>query len=547
MTTFSDLNLDSKIIKAIEELGFVTPTDIQAKVIPTLLNTKKDIVGLAQTGTGKTAAFGLPIIQNTKIELLYPQTLILSPTRELCIQITKDLKEYAKYYEKLNIVSVYGGASIDTQIKNIKRGAQIIVGTPGRVIDLIKRKRLDISKINSLILDEADEMLNMGFKEEIDKVLLTAPKDKQTLLFSATMPKRIAEIANKYMNDKEQIVAGKQNTGAKNVEHAYYMVRAADRYKALKRIVDFYPNVYGIVFCRTRRETKEVAEKLMQDGYTADALHGDLSQAQRDQVMHRFRLKNLRLLIATDVAARGIDVSDLTHVINYNLPEDSEAYIHRSGRTGRAGKKGRSIVIIHSRELGKIKIIEKKINKTFKHDKVPLGKEICEKQLFNLVDKVEKVEVNEAEINKFLPTIFSKFQHLDKEGIIKHFISAEFNRFLTYYETAPDLNISKDSRNKERNIKSESGFTRYYLNIGKVHKLAPTNLIGLINENLKIRNVKVGKIEILKNFSFFELEAGYESQLIKSMNRSKYKGIAIVIEQAKPRQNERRRKKRNRY
>ncbi|RLD83641.1 MAG: ATP-dependent helicase, partial [Bacteroidetes bacterium] len=445
MITFKETELNPEILKALDELGFVNPTPIQEKTIPHLLSSERDLVGFAQTGTGKTAAFGLPIIHQIDTKSKNVQAIILSPTRELCVQIAQDITNYAKYTKGLNVVAVYGGTSIDTQIRSLKKGAQIVVGTPGRTLDLIKRKKLKLSTVEYLVLDEADEMLTMGFKDDLDAILEGTPAEKQTLLFSATMPKEIANIAKKYMKDSVEISAGKKNIGAENVNHIYYMVNARDRYLALKRIADINPKIYGIVFCRTRRETKEVAEKLMGDGYNADALHGDLSQAQRDYVMSRFRTKKLQLLVATDVAARGLDVTDLTHIINYNLPDDLEVYIHRSGRTGRAGKKGISISIIHSRETGKIRMIQKKVGKTFEHIPVPSGKEICGKQLYNLIDKVEKIEVDESQIEQFLPEIYKKLDWLSREELIKHFVSAEFNRFLAYYKNAPDLNVSSKS------------------------------------------------------------------------------------------------------
>jgi len=424
MITFKETGLNQDILKALDELGFENPTPIQEKTIPHLLSEEQDLIGFAQTGTGKTAAFGLPVIQKIDTDSKKTQAIILSPTRELCVQIAKDLDNYSKYTKGLSVAAVYGGASIDQQVRSLNKGAQIVVGTPGRTLDLIKRKKLKLSTVRFLILDEADEMLTMGFKDDLDAILEGTPDDKQTLLFSATMPKEIAAIAKKYMKDAIEISAGKKNIGAENVNHVYYMVNARDRYLALKRIADINPKIYGIVFCRTRRETKEVAEKLMADGYNADALHGDLSQAQRDYVMNRFRVKNLQLLVATDVAARGLDVTDLSHIINYNLPDDLEVYIHRSGRTGRAGKKGVCLTIIHSRETGKIKMIQKKVGKPFEHAPVPSGKEICGKQLYNLIDKIEKIEVDNSQIDQFLPEIYKKLEWLSREDLIKHFVSA---------------------------------------------------------------------------------------------------------------------------
>ncbi|RLD51830.1 MAG: ATP-dependent helicase, partial [Bacteroidetes bacterium] len=456
MITFEETGISSDLLKAVKELGYETPTEIQEKAIPHLLSNDTDLVAFAQTGTGKTAAFGLPLIMQTDIKSSKTQSLILCPTRELCIQITRDMEGYSKYVKGFRVVPVYGGASIEKQIGDLKKGAHAVVGTPGRVLDLLNRKRLSFTNIEHLVLDEADEMLSMGFKDDLDDILKDSPEDKQILLFSATMPKEIERIANKFMTNPVEISAGKRNAGADNVNHEFYMVNARDRYSALKCLADLHPNIYGIVFCRTRRETKEVADKLMQDGYNADALHGDLSQAQRDHVMNRFRSKILQILVATDVAARGLDVTDLTHIINYNPPDDNEVYIHRSGRTGRAGKKGTSISIIHTREGHRIKALEKIVGKKFNKQNVPTGKEICEKQLFNLVDKVEKIEVDDSQIEQFLPVIYKKLDWLSREDLIKHFVSVEFNRFLGYYKNAPDINAST-SRRDDRDRKSDRG------------------------------------------------------------------------------------------
>ena len=430
---FSDIGLNKNIQKAIKDLGFTEPTPIQQEAIPYLISEEKDLIALAQTGTGKTAAFGLPIIEKIEIDRRLPQTIILCPTRELCLQIAKDMDSYAKYTKGLKITAVYGGANIQTQIRALNSGSQIIVGTPGRVIDLIKRKKLKLNDIQSVVLDEADEMLNMGFKDDLDTILAETPEEKQTLLFSATMPKEVMRITKNYMFSPKTIEVASRNEGAKNVEHHYYMVNARDRYQALRRICDVNAGIYGIVFCRTRRETKDVADKLMQDGYNADALHGELSQSQRDYVMKRFRQKSIQILVATDVAARGIDINELTHVINYNLPDDNEIYIHRSGRTGRAGNKGISIIIAHSRERRKIQSIEKMLKKELLLKKVPSGEEICEIQLLKLVDKVINTKVG-PQIEKYIPAINEKLSHLDKEELIKHFVSTEFNRFLAFYK-----------------------------------------------------------------------------------------------------------------
>jgi len=549
MQKFEDSGLKPEIIKAVKELNFENLTPIQEKTIPHMLSNNNDLIALAQTGSGKTAAFGLPIIEKIDLNSKTTQALILSPTRELCMQIANDIKAYSKYVGNLNVLAVYGGTSIDTQIRALNKGVQIVVGTPGRTNDLIRRKKLKINNINSLILDEADEMLSMGFKDEIESILAETPESRQTLLFSATMPRAIASIAKKYMRNADEISVGNKNQGAENVDHIYYMVNARDKYKALKRIADMNPNIYSIVFCRTRRETQEIAEKLMKDNYNADALHGDLSQAQRDHVMYRFREKNLQILVATDVAARGLDVNELTHVINFSLPENNEGYIHRSGRTGRAGKKGTSITLLHSREKRKIRELESKINKKFTQQNVPGGKEICEKQLFNLIDRVEKIEVEENQIEEFLPVIYQKLDWLSREDLIKHFVSVEFNRFLTYYKDAPDLNFSgrddkrgdrndrgdrrdRDSRN-DRRSRSNTNFSRFFINIGKANKINATNIIGLINEKTRLRDIEIGKIDMLKNFSFFEVDAKFEKNILEAFKDANMGGTKLVVELSK--------------
>ncbi len=544
--TFEGTGLDERILKAINELSFHTPTDIQANTIPHLLSSKKDLIALAQTGTGKTAAFGLPIIHMTDAQLPYIQSLVLCPTRELCIQIAKDFESYANYLPKLNTVAVYGGASIETQIKALKKGAHIVVGTPGRVLDLIRRKTLKLSNIQWLVLDEADEMLNMGFKDELDAILENTPEEKQTLLFSATMSKEVYSIANNYMDAPEQIkIKGKQ-VGAENINHEYYLVPARNKYLALKRIADLYPSIYGIVFCRTRQETKDIAEKLMQDDYNADALHGDLSQAQRDYVMGRFRNRTLQILVATDVAARGLDVDDLTHVINYNLPDDPEVYVHRSGRTGRAGKSGTSIAIIHSKETGKLRRLEKMMNKKMEHKKVPSGQEICEKQLFNLIDKVENIEVNEAQIDQYMPVIFKKLDWLSREDLIKHFVSVEFNRFLAYYQDAQDLNAKPGAdRHDKYDNKSSVPLSRFFINIGAKQNLSKKDILGLVNKNLNQKGVEIGQIEIMKNFSFFEVDARFEKEVLKVFNDLTVNGVPVFVEPAKAKGKGKSKKKRS--
>ena len=564
MILFSELGLKPEIQQAVETLGFEVPTPIQEKTIPFLLDSKTDMVALAQTGTGKTAAFGLPIIQQTDVNNNSTQALILSPTRELALQIANDLNNYSQYIPQLKIAVVYGGADIQKQIRQLEQGASIVVGTPGRTLDLIKRKKLKVGSIRWLVLDEADEMLSMGFKDDLDAILETSPAGKQTLLFSATMPNEIVAISNRYMNNPHEITVGRKNTGAENVEHHFYLIHAKDRYLALKRIADINPNIYGIIFCRTRAETKEVAEKLIQDGYNADALHGDLSQTQRDQVMVRFRSKHLQMLVATDVAARGLDVNDLTHVINYNLPDDPEVYIHRSGRTGRAGKKGISVTLIHLREKGKLRQVEKKINKSFVQKPVPSGKEICEKQLFNLIDKVEKIEVNESEIAQFMPVIYKKLAWLEREELIKHFVSVEFNRFLKYYENAPDINVNESvsgardydsDRNerrsrKPRNEKGDSArsgtfndrggkrrgnyeFSRFFFNLGKKDGINKRKIIDLVNRHLPDKSVEIGDIEVMKNFSFFEVDKRFEKQVLKTFRNADFQGKKMSVDIAR--------------
>ena len=538
MDNFKQTRLHPDILKAITKMGFETPTPIQAKTIPHLMASAHDLIATAQTGTGKTAAFGLPSIHLTDIEDRRTQTLVLCPTRELCMQITKDLGNFSKYINGINILAVYGGASIQSQIKSLKKGAQIVIGTPGRTKDLIKRKRLDISHVVRVILDEADEMLTMGFKEDLEMILAQTPQEKQTLLFSATMSKRVVEITKSYMNNPLEIAAARMNIAADNVQHLYYMVNARDRYEAIKRIIDINTGIYGIIFCRTRRETKEVANKLMHDGYNADTLNGDLSQVQRDDVMGRFRNRQFQILVATDVAARGLDVDDLSHVINFNLPDDDEIYVHRSGRTGRAGKKGISIIIIHTREVRKIREIEKKFSITFIRKTVPSGLDICKKRLYTLIDKVENVEVDEQQIGQFMPDIYKKLEWLEREELVKHFVSTEFNRYLSYYKNARDINISGDSRGGERNKREKrsredrrnTSFAGFYVNVGFQHKLNPGRLIGLINECLQSSDAVIGKIEVMKTFSFFEINNEWESKLFVGFKGKKFEGIPLLIE-----------------
>ena len=516
---------------------------VQEEVIPYLLGNGNDVVALAQTGTGKTAAFGLPLIQKIDVTRRIPQALILCPTRELCLQIAGDLTDYSKYITDLKILPVYGGSSIDSQIRSLKQGVHIIVATPGRLIDLMERKVANLSTVRDVVMDEADEMLNMGFTDSINAILEKVPQDRNTLMFSATMSPEISRIAKTYLHDAKEITIGTKNEGSKNVNHIAYIIHAKDKYLALKRVVDFYPQIYGIIFCRTRKETQEIADKLIQDGYNADSLHGELSQAQRDLVMQKFRQRHLQLLVATDVAARGLDVNDLTHVINYGLPDDTESYTHRSGRTGRAGKTGISIAIINLREKGKMREIERIIKKQFTVGQLPSGKEICEQQLIKVIDEIEKVKVNEEEIEAFLPGIYRKFEWLSKEDLIKRVVSMEFNRFLEYYKNAPEIEQPKNSdkkgepkERKERGTdkekssrKAEKGYTRLFLNLGKTDGFYANQIIELINRNLKKERIQIGRIDLMQNFSFFEIIEAQAPMVIKALNKVVLNGGRKVI------------------
>jgi ATP-dependent RNA helicase DeaD len=534
--TFEEIGIENKYIRAIEEIGIKNPMPVQEKVIPHLIHEDcDDIIALAQTGTGKTAAFGLPLIQKTIPSVRHVQHLILCPTRELCLQISDDLTDYAKYDRDVKITAVFGGASIERQITIIKRGVHIISATPGRLLDLIKRRVVKISKVKSVVLDEADEMLNMGFRDELEAILKETPEDKNTLLFSATMPNEVRKMANKFMKSPVEITIGKKNVGADNVNHVSYMVHARDRYLALKRIADYYPEIYGIIFCRTRRETQEVAEWLIKDGYNADSLHGDLSQPQRNKVMASFRTKHLKLLVATDVAARGLDVENLTHIINYNLPDELGVYTHRSGRTGRAGRSGTSIVIANLKEKHKLKLIEKQLNKKFDNRPVPLGKDICEKQLLHLVDKMEKVEVDNEKIDAFLPAIMHKLEWLDHEELIKKFVSIEFNRFLDYYKNTPDLNVPESSGKRSKQDRTDGKraaerFTRFFINLGKMDNLGPVDVIGMVNDYSNNRNIEIGEIDIKKNFSFFEADKSYTEEILEGFKGKTFKKRKVNVE-----------------
>ncbi|WP_343689123.1 DEAD/DEAH box helicase [Chitinophaga sp.] len=534
MTTFETLGLQEPILKGIQDLGFVAPTPIQEKAIPVLLGGDRDFVGLAQTGTGKTAAFGLPLLQQIDIKQRHPQGLILCPTRELCLQITNDLKNFSKHLGDVSIVAVYGGSSIVQQLRDLKRGVHIVVATPGRLLDIIDRKAVNFSNVRYVVLDEADEMLNMGFQEDINSILSNTPEEKTTWLFSATMPQEVRRIAQKYMSDPFELTVGNKNSGNVNIEHEYYVVRPREKYAALKRIVDFNPEIFGIIFTRTKIESQEIAESLIRDGYNADALHGDLTQQQRDKVMKRFREKSLQVLVATDVAARGIDVDNVTHVINYELPDDVENYTHRSGRTARAGKSGVSIAIISSRDIGKIRQIERVIGKKFVKAEVPDGFAVCEKQLFGLVHKVHNVVVNEEQIEPYLERIFEEFQAMTKEEIIKRFASLEFNQFLEYYQDAPDLNVKEERRTfegGERGAARGNGkFTRLFINLGSVDDFTRGDMLRYLCDTSGVRGNKIGRIDLKGVYSFFEVENDVVDKFQETFKKADYNGRSVRIE-----------------
>lgn len=544
MKTFEELGVSAEIRRAISEMGYEHPMPVQEEVIPYLLGVGNDVIALAQTGTGKTAAFGLPVLQKVNPNDRRTQAVILSPTRELCLQIAGDLKEYARYIDDLHVLAVYGGSSIESQIRSLRKGAQVIVATPGRLIDLMNRGVAKLDAVENVVLDEADEMLNMGFTESINEILAGVPAERNTLLFSATMGKEIERIAKSYLHDYKEIVVGSRNEGAENVNHIYYLVHAKDKYAALKRIVDYYPRIYGIIFCRTRLETQEVADHLIRDGYNAEALHGDLSQAQRDLTMQKFRQHHTQLLIATDVAARGLDVDDLTHVINYGLPDDVENYTHRSGRTGRAGKRGTSISIIHLREKGKVRIIEKVIGKKFEAGTLPEPQEICTKQLYKVMDELERIEVNDTEIAPFLPEIFRKLEWLTKEDLIKRIVSREFGHFLRYYADAPvieqpaDRKGSDDDTRKSRRERrkgaegghqAEEGYTRLFINLGKRDNFYAREIINLVNRYVKGGKVEIGRIDLTNNCSFFEVPNEDADLVLSKMKRVKVGDRKVVV------------------
>lgn len=540
MNTFAEIGVNDDLQKGLEALGFTEPTPVQEKVIPRMLEDRADMVSLAQTGTGKTAAFGIPLIQLTRVRNKTIQGLVLCPTRELCVQVAKDIQALARYTQGFRILAVYGGSSIVDQMRALKQGVHLVVATPGRLNDLINRGKVNFSQVNTVVFDEADEMLQMGFQEELNAILAKTPEEKNTLLFSATMSKEVAAISRRYMKDPIEITIGKRNAGAENVRHEMYLINPRDRYAALKRIVDFSPEIYSIIFCRTRRETGEVAAKLIEDGYNADALHGELSQAQRDQVMKKFRSKSLQILVATDVAARGLDVNDLTHVINFNLPDDMAGYTHRSGRTGRAGRDGISVALVTTRELYRIRQVEKKIHKKFKQCRIPTGTEICQKQIVRLVDGVNDVEVNYDQLDPLFEDIAKKLEHLSREDLIKKFVSMEFNRFLQYYSNAPDLNVSqtKNQRSVKMSGRGKAGFadkggrqkyTRFFLNVGRRQGIMPQELISKINTIAGVGRIDVGKINIKRNTAHIEADSRYIPQILEAFQHAEINGKIVSI------------------
>ncbi|WP_343748636.1 DEAD/DEAH box helicase [Fluviicola sp.] len=556
--TFKELGLRVEVLQSIEAMGFAEPTPIQQSAIPHLLQLESDFVGLAQTGTGKTAAFGLPLIHKVTDRPTETQGLVIAPTRELCLQISKDLEAFAQFDRQIKVVAVYGGTDIRRQMSDIKRGATIVVATPGRLVDLINRRAINLQTVETVVLDEADEMLNMGFKEDIDAILDATPDTKNVWLFSATMPKEVAAIAKNYMTDPLEVAMGHKNQSNENIEHIYYTVKERDRYDALKRLIDASPDIFGLVFCRTRNETATVAEKLAKEGYSAEPLHGDLSQAMRDRVMDRFRERSIQLLVATDVAARGIDVDNITHVINYNLPDDIENYTHRSGRTARAGRQGKSLVLINTRENYKIKAIERQIRTTFTAALIPEASEICGIQLNKLISKVKEIEVKENDIAPFLPAIMADFEELSKEEVIKKFISAEFNRFIEYYDRAGDLNVTSgrgergergdrkergdrfDRKDRfERSDRGERGDrgprdngnrTRFFVSLGKRDGLNPGGLLRVICDSTGLKSASIGRIDVMPNFSFFEADKGDESAILSKVNGADYEGHQVSVE-----------------
>ena len=535
MKTFEELGVSEEIRRAIEEMGFEKPMPVQEEVIPFLLGTRNDVIALAQTGTGKTAAFGIPLLQRIDTRIQQTQAIVLSPTRELCLQIADDLKDFSKYVPDVHVIPVYGGANIETQIRQLKKGVHIIVATPGRLIDLMNRGVAKLGAVCNVVLDEADEMLNMGFSEDLNTILAGVPEERNTLLFSATMSKEIEKIARTYLHDPKEIVVGSRNEGAENVNHIYYMVSAKDKYLALKRIVDFHPRIFAIIFCRTKVETQEIADKLIKDGYNAESLHGDLSQQQRDLTMQKFRQHLTQLLVATDVAARGLDVDDLTHVINYGMPDDIENYIHRSGRTGRAGKKGTSIAIVHTREKSKIRQVERQLGKEFVAGEMPTPQEICKKQLYKVMDQIVKTDVDEEQIGPFMQDISRYFEFIDKEDLIKKIVSVEFGKFLAYYADAPEIRIEtgkkergegkkdRKERGKGGRRQAEEGYSRLFINLGKKDGFYPGEVMQFINRNVKGR-VEVGHIDLQNTFSFIEVPQEDAERVMNGLTGTVFKG-----------------------
>lgn len=538
--TFNELGLRAEVLRALEDLGFEHPTPIQEESIPQLLSERRDLVGLAQTGTGKTAAFGLPLIESIDFDKKFVQGVVIAPTRELGIQIAEDFKKYTKYIKGASIATIYGGASIETQAREVKKGAQIIVATPGRLNDMIRRNLVKLNQVSVAVLDEADEMLNMGFKEDIDIILEQTPADKNVWLFSATMPKEVARIASTYMKNPIEVTVGTKNAANTDIHHVYYTINDRNRYFALKRMLDFYPEIYGLVFCRTKRLTQEVADKLMKDGYNAAPLHGDLSQAQRDHAMQKFRDKTVQILVATDVAARGIDVTEISHVIHYNLPEEVENYTHRSGRTGRAGKKGQSISFATGKEIGRIKSIERIIKLEIEHATIPSGKEVCEKQLFALIDNVKNVEVKEDEIENFLPAIFEQLEGFSKEEVIKKFVSAEFNHFLDYYDGSRDLNSKLSDREKEKGEReskkrdlSDDSKQRFHITLGTDAGLNKGAILRIVCQHADISSTEVGRIDLFREFSFFDVDKKFADQVLNGMKDAEFNDEPFKIQFAK--------------
>jgi ATP-dependent RNA helicase DeaD len=537
-TIFNDLGLKEPVLKAISDLGYVQPTPIQEKIIPVLINKQTDVIGLAQTGTGKTAAFGLPIINNINTELTCVQALIIAPTRELCLQITNDLKNFSKYLSKIRVVPIYGGASIEMQIKDINKGAHIICATPGRMVDLLNRQKVNISQVKTVVLDEADEMLNMGFKEDLDRILEETPSEKNVWLFSATMPEEVARIAKNYMSAPLEVSTGKHNQSADNIEHIYYRVHTSEKYLALKRLIDYYPNLFGIVFCRTKAETQEIANKLITDGYNADALHGDLSQHQRDLVMKKFRLKQIKLLIATDVAARGIDVDNITHVFHYNLPEDIDNYTHRSGRTARAGKHGYSIALIGGREIERIPLLERKLKKPFTKGIIPSGADVCKKLIEHYVSTIINIDASHHISDEIYNQAIAALTDIEKDELIKKLISINFASIIDHYNSAPDLNVSNDRKlrtNKTADaFNNNKPYQRFFINVGKVDNLSVGDLINFICTNLSCEKRNIGRIDLKNTFSFFELDNDCAKVAIRALNNQQLCNREVRIERSNP-------------